>query len=176
MLTSIIFCLLLPVLSYSFEPLKARIHVDPIIAGSTPPFENFDPLNLDSSDRLTYYREAELKHCRVAMVSAVSIPIVEQITNKPGIFAFSDLDTNIQLGIVGVMFISEFASMIKGWENPLYKKFTIKSDYQPGDLGFKFAKDIDLDMYNKELNNGRLAMIASLGMIVQELATGKCLF
>jgi hypothetical protein len=31
-------------------------------------------------------------------------------------------------------------------------------------------------MQNKELNNGRLAMIAAAGMIVQELATGEKLF
>ena len=32
------------------------------------------------------------------------------------------------------MFISEFTSMLKGWENPLVKPFTLKDDYQPGDL------------------------------------------
>jgi len=31
-------------------------------------------------------------------------------------------------------------------------------------------------MQNKELNNGRLAMLAAAGMIAQELATGKKLF
>merc|ERR1719359_325516 len=58
----------------------------------------------------------------------------------------------------------------------------IKEDHTPGDLGFDplGLKPTDpkefREMQNKELNNGRLAMIAAAGMIGQELATGQKLF
>ena len=166
--------LILPVLVCSFE---LSVLNKPIIGGSTKPIENFDPLNLsEDNERLVFYREAELKHSRLAMISTVTIPLVEQYTNRPAIYEFSRLPDNYQSLIIGLMFISEFSSMLLGWERPDRKRFTIKDIYQPGDLGFNLAKDIDIDMVNKELNNGRLAMIASLGMIVQELVTNKTLF
>ena len=60
--------------------------------------------------------------------------------------------------------------------------FTIKADHIPGDLGFDplglqpQSKTQLLDMQTKELNHGRLAMIAITGMVVQELVTGAKLF
>ena len=68
--------LILPVLVCSFE---LSVLNKPIIGGSTKPIENFDPLNLsEDNERLVFYREAELKHSRLAMISAVTIPLVEQ--------------------------------------------------------------------------------------------------
>ena len=60
--------------------------------------------------------------------------------------------------------------------------WTIRSDHVPGDLGFdplglKPTDPTELaEMQTKELNNGRLAMIAIAGMIVQEGVTGAKLF
>ena len=60
--------------------------------------------------------------------------------------------------------------------------WSIRSDYPAGDLGFdplglKPTTDAELKvMQTKELNNGRLAMIAIAGMVGQELATGNKLF
>merc|ERR1712072_298439 len=58
----------------------------------------------------------------------------------------------------------------------------IRSDFESGDLGFdplglKPTDPEELkEMQTKELQNGRLAMIAAAGMIVQELQTGEKLF
>jgi len=75
--------------------------------------------------------------------------------------------------------------MIRGWKNPFEKDstsnyFKLLENYQPGDLGFEIITDLDSEkgreLLNKELNNGRLAMIAALGMIAQELVTKQTLF
>merc|ERR1711939_1301877 len=60
--------------------------------------------------------------------------------------------------------------------------WAIRADHESGDLGFdplglKPTDPAELkEMQTKELNNGRLAMIAAAGMIVQELATKEKLF
>ena len=59
---------------------------------------------------------------------------------------------------------------------------TLREGYQPGDLKFDplgmMPKDGAgmLAMQEKELRNGRLAMIAIAGMTVQELVTGQQAF
>ena len=58
----------------------------------------------------------------------------------------------------------------------------MRTDFEAGDLGFdplglrpESAEEFK-EMQTKELNNGRLAMIAMSGMVVQELVTGQKLF
>ena len=177
---------LLPVVAFSFSRLTSGFLSstvkDVVIAGSTEPLPEFDPLQLStiSKRRLVFFREAELKHGRLAMVSALTIPFMEMLTNKPGVFEFQHLPADVQVGIISCMFIAEFSSMFYGWKNPLDAPFTLKEDYQPGDLGFNIYSDLSddssLDLLNKELNNGRLAMIGTLGMIGQELVTKHTLF
>jgi light-harvesting complex I chlorophyll a/b binding protein 1 len=152
----------------------------PLIRGATAPLENvdlFDQSIAAKGVQPSFLREAELKHGRLAMVSSIILPLSEQFSDKLGINFFNDHPEYVELGLA-FMFISEFSSMIRGWENPLKKPFALKEDYQPGDFGLTFGlTDANFgDQLDKELNNGRLAMIGILGMMVQELATQQQLF
>ena len=133
----------------------------------------FDPSNYVGGLEPSFYRESELKHGRLTMVGTLLLPALDHY--GLGIHAFQSLPDNVQLSVVGAMFMSEFYSMSIGWENPTVKTFTLKSDYQPGDLKLWLWNPNDGELMDKELNNGRLAMIGMLGM-VQELVTQQPLF
>lgn len=148
--------------------------------GATSPLGVFDPFKFqekNSIETLARFREAELKHGRWGMISAASIPLIESKTHMPAIHEFDHLSDNLKLFIVGSILVGEFGTMLRGWENPFENGtsnyFKLKREYQPGDWGFAISNPDDVMMANKELNNGRLAMIASLGMIAQELVTDK---
>lgn len=141
----------------------------PVIRDPTPPFKQ--PPFLPPGMQPSFLREAELKHSRLAMVSVVAFPVLEHYSSGLGIDVFQQLPDLAQLAVVQLMFLSEFTSMARGWRNPLEAPFALKDDYQPGDLGFGLWNSTMGDMMDKELNNGRLAMIAMLGMMAQELVT-----
>jgi len=152
----------------------------PIIREPTAPLKNidlFDKSVVAKDVPLVFLREAELKHGRLAMVAAILLPLTEQYSDNLGIYFFQNNPEYVQFGL-SFMFISEFCSMINGWQNPTVKLFALKEDYQPGDFGLTFGVDPEYmgDQMDKELNNGRLAMIGILGMIVQELVTQQQLF
>jgi light-harvesting complex I chlorophyll a/b binding protein 1 len=155
-------------------------NLKPVIRGPTAPLQNnklFEQNVLAKNIQLSFLREAELKHGRLAMIASIMLPLSEQYSDNLGINFFQENPELIPIGL-SLMFTSEFISMIRGWENPLVKPFTLKEDYQPGNLGLStdipnYAMDINMD---KELNNGRLAMIGIVGMMAQELVTHQQLF
>jgi hypothetical protein len=154
--------------------------------GFTKPLGYFDPIGFAKNkpqNELIKLRESELKHGRWGMISALAIPITESITHQQAIHVLDNANIITLTAFTGLVGASEFQSILLGWENPFTNSsnyFLMKSDYQPGDLGFKvkypFLEKDEQFMLNAEINNGRLAMIGSLGMIVQELVTNKPIF
>merc|ERR1719353_1607370 len=174
------------------------------LPGITDPLGFFDPLGFCSNDsekpasegKVRFYREVEIKHCRVAMLAALGFPIAEQFhplfatDDAPSFSAFQQ--TPLQTfwpAVVGVIAIAEVYSVFT-FQNPASRDadgnpaqpWTIKKDHVADDLGFDplGLKPTDAaglaEMQTKELNNGRLAMIAIAGMVVQEGITGSKLF
>ena len=67
-----------------------------------------------------------------------------------------------------------------GWSYPTPERFfTLREDYEMGNLGFdplglKPKNEAEFNIrQTKELNNGRLAMIAVAGFTAQELVNGQ---
>lgn len=75
--------------------------------------------------------------------------------------------------------IAEAGRASKGWVEPGNGLFQLRSNYTPGDLswdplGLKPTDAAGLkDISTKEINNGRLAMLAIAGFVVQEEISGK---
>ena len=148
------------------------VHNDSINCGAIPPLGKWDPLNITSNcdDRMiVYLREAEQQHGRVAMASTVILPIID-IYDKSDIAinAYQNHPSEIAFS---VFMMYEIVRILVLYENPQNKAFRLKKDVYPGNT-FKYnVSDISIDLVNKELSNGRLAMIGSIIYIMQELIT-----
>ena len=153
--------------------------------GDIAPVNYFDPLKICTGpsvkeSQVKYFREAELQHGRLAMLGAVALPAIEYFQEDGlAINYLSNMDLNMQSPFWLGMFLYEYARMTCGWSNPFLssgKKFTLKDDYQPGNVLKLDTDNVSEARYNRELSNGRLAMLACAHIIGSELATGTGLF
>jgi hypothetical protein len=163
------------------------------LAGVTAPLGFFDPVGFteDASEgKIRFYREVEIKHARLGMLAALGFLVGENFhplfggdIDVPAYLAFQQTPLQTFWGIV-VFFIAILETFsVFSFNTPLGgEPWTIRSDHTPGDLGFDplNLKPTDpkefKEMQTKELNNGRLAMLAAAGMIAQEFVTGQKLF
>jgi len=123
-----------------------------------------------------FVKEAEIKHGRVAMVSSIVIPLLDNV--KPdtlGVNFVNSLEPSTQqLLLFGVGF-SEFCQLLNAYEFPSKtdKWFNMKEDHTPGEYRFD---PLEISKYNNskslkknELVIGRVAMIAVTCQMVNEL-------
>ena len=166
------------------------------IPGALPPVGVFDPLGFaGKADEMTLkrYREAELTHGRVGMLAAVGFLVGEAVESKTVLFngeisgpAITQLaQVNPLLWVFLGAGIAKAESMRAeiGWvepENvPFDKPGQLRDSYVPGDIGFDplglkpESEEEFIVMQNKELQNGRLGMLAAAGFLAQELVDGK---
>jgi hypothetical protein len=174
------------------DKVKAK---ESVLAGISAPLGFFDPLGYSTqctAGKLLFYREVELKHGRVAMLASLGMLVGEQFhplfggdIDAPAYIAFQQTPLEVFWpAVVAAIAIPEVFSVFQ-FADPSTTKgeyWIMKDDHEPGDLGFdplglkpKDPKEFK-EMQTKELNNGRLAMIAAAGMIAQEIVTGQKLF
>mmetsp|Transcript_27031 Transcript_27031/g.57872 ORF Transcript_27031/g.57872 Transcript_27031/m.57872 type:complete len:207 (-) Transcript_27031:249-869(-) len=160
------------------------------MAGFTAPFKGFDPLDLadlGSDETLAWFRAAELKHSRVAMLATTGYLVQAAGFHFPGMLSkdvsfaslssmkpFDAWDAVPEEGkqqIIGLIFLAEIISesqethYLKGGDLPTVI-------FPPIDFSRVDAETLKTKR-NRELNNGRLAMIAIMSFVAAANVPGS---
>eukprot|EP00554_Chaetoceros_debilis_P004725 CAMPEP_0194095226 /NCGR_PEP_ID=MMETSP0149-20130528/56717_1 /TAXON_ID=122233 /ORGANISM="Chaetoceros debilis, Strain MM31A-1" /LENGTH=198 /DNA_ID=CAMNT_0038781165 /DNA_START=85 /DNA_END=681 /DNA_ORIENTATION=- len=152
---------------------------DETVVGITAPVGFFDPLGFSagkSDDIMNLYRSAELKHGRVAMAACLGWYITAAGVHPAfdSKLSSNPLEAMKELPTVGwIQFVLGCGAI--EW---LTQSIRQRPGYKPGDiLGASYwVDDSDegwVDYQNKEINNGRLAMLAFMGIFTQDLLFGN---
>lgn len=175
------------------QEVQAYLETLPGCGVESGPFKGvWDPLSISAGANLAdirRWRESELTHGRVAMLAALGFIVGEQLQDYPifynfdgnihgqAIEQFQQLQPGFYEPLLIFIGLCESYRVSLGWATPTGKNFnSLKEDYDIGNLYFdplNLAPEDDEELKQlktKELNNGRLAMIAIAGFVVQELA------
>eukprot|EP00529_Nitzschia_sp_RCC80_P033612 CAMPEP_0113468392 /NCGR_PEP_ID=MMETSP0014_2-20120614/15331_1 /TAXON_ID=2857 /ORGANISM="Nitzschia sp." /LENGTH=210 /DNA_ID=CAMNT_0000360779 /DNA_START=137 /DNA_END=769 /DNA_ORIENTATION=- /assembly_acc=CAM_ASM_000159 len=166
------------------------------LPGALDPVGFFDPAGFAEradANTLKRYREAELTHGRVAMLAALGFLVGEKVEGSsflfdaqvsgPAITHLSQVPPLFWVLLtIGIGAAEQYRATV-GWvepENvPVDQPGLLRAEYIPGDIGFdplglKPEDPVEFEiMQTKELQNGRLAMLAAAGFMAQELVNGK---
>lgn len=166
------------------------------MAGILPPVGLFDPLGLGTradANLLRKYREAELTHGRIAMIATLGFftgeavqgitPLFDGKVKGAGITQIGQVPAGFWITLAVTTFAIETARVQRMIYDPVTCPPELKNRYNPeyiaGDLGFdpfglRPSDPAEFKIkQTKELQNGRLAMLASSGFLAQELANKK---
>jgi hypothetical protein len=133
----------------------------------------FDPFNLaQNEENLLWQRQAELKHARIAMLAAVGWPLSE-LYDKPlahmwhlkPLLGFGDRVPSILNGGLAKVPPLYWVAVLAAAGAIELKSLNNKSDWGPVGLYSKSRMDV------AEIQNGRLAMVAIVGFVIQEFVT-----
>jgi len=172
-------------------PMKSQalpwMEVSSILDGSMAGDVGFDPLGFAKSDLdLMNYREAEIKHARLAMLAAAGWPLSELYDKKiatllsmPPLLDANDRVPSLLNG--GLSKVSPaywaFCLLLAGGVELYGMSRKSNPEYFPGNLGVDplglYPKNTvdQKEMQLKEIKNGRLAMIAVFGFALQEFVS-----
>lgn len=173
----------LPAMSQSLPFMQRPAALTGDLAGDV----GFDPFGFAKSEAdLMNYREAEVKHARLAMLAAAGWPLSEVFDKKIAaaigmepILGADDRVPSLLNGGLGKISPAYWvgciglAAMID-----IFGTLRMKSDnkeYLPGDFGLRLGYPANEDgqkrMQLAEIKNGRLAMIAVFAFAIQEFVT-----
>lgn len=166
------------------------------LPGAIAPMGFFDPLGFaEKADEKTLkrYREAEVTHGRVAMLAVLGFLVGEAVEGSsflfdaqitgPAITHFTQVPDGWDALIITFIGAAEAQRAQIGWVDPADASYDqpglLRDDYYPGDIGFdplglkpEDPEELNI-MITKELQNGRLAMLAAAGFLAQEAVDGK---
>jgi hypothetical protein len=154
------------------------------LVGSDVEAPEFDPLQLSSgrsAETLAWYRAAELKHARICMLAALGLSVQPAFHLPDAVF-----DSTAGYGVVTKLYDERPEAI---WQILLalaaIETFSLFKNGQgsAGDLGFdplnlqtKLGLKSDSskleEMQLRELKNGRLAMLGTSALLLQEYVTG----
>merc|ERR1712187_483389 len=157
------------------------------LPGVLPPLNWFDPAGFTTDidkDRLLFLREAEIKHGRICMSSTLGFLVAEKFhplyggdIDVPSVFAGKDARL---LPFWAALFVLTGGVESQSFDRASYGTGGELADgVEPGDVGYDPLGLLPSDpeeleeIQNKEILNGRFAMISLTGMIVEELVTGE---
>ena len=175
-----------------FSPTSLPGNFNALGGGEVVPGGVWDPAGFTkgkSELEVNRYREAELTHGRVGMLASLGFLVQEKF--HPLFSGDTDIAINqvpqlpiwLWAGMLAGIAGAEQTRIAKGWQKLDQRSYTasesLREGYMPGDLGFDPFKikpqdpEKLLDMQEKELSHGRLAMIAAMGFLAQETVTGQ---
>ncbi|KAG5179441.1 light harvesting complex protein [Tribonema minus] len=153
-----------------------RMSVDELIGADTETSGVWDPAGFAKDDAALYkYRAVELKHGRVAMLATLGVLVQSFVTLPDPVFADGarpqtaawELVTSRPEALAQIFLACGAVELLVLKQDP---------EKPAGDLGFGAYPDTEEEfeaLQLKELKNGRLAMMAIVGMFVQEKLTGQ---
>jgi len=137
----------------------------------------FDPLQISDMVPLAWSREAELKHARVCMLAFagwVSVDLGFRVPYAPEVSSLYAHDATVEKGPMYLLLL-----LLSGFEIVcgVPKVFQLLNDPDatpPGDYKFDpLGFGGSLELQEKEIANGRLAMMAFSGIVTQSALTGN---
>ena len=140
--------------------------------GAMAPLGFFDPAGFSKvgdKEGFNSLRSAEIKHGRVAMMAALGAT-VQHFVKFPGFEKVpagfgAVLTAPGSYGFIALLLVSAGLELAVWVQDPAK---------EPGNFGNPAGwGSYDDEMRNKEINNGRFAMFAALGIIAADLLTGK---